>query len=434
MSAKEYLMIDRVPEGTVNLPPSKSISHRALICGALAGGGILRNTEPKNDDIMATLNCLREIGLKSSTRDNSTVISEGIMPYIEGSGLQEKNRRLVLDCGESGSTLRFLIPPALLTGAEVTITGGERLLQRPLLNFLDALRVNGGQFQLNQRQLHMQGPITPGLYELPGNISSQFVSGLLMTLPLLNGESEIRLTTKLESRPYVDMTLDVMSRFGVNVERKDERMFSIRGGQRYTPVDYFVEGDYSAGAYFLVAGALGCDVKCAGLAENSIQGDSKIIEFIRSCGGEITKDGEGFLKASADRLVGITADISQCPDLAPPLAVLLCLSKGKSKVTGAERLRMKESDRLKTITETLNTLGAKITEGADCLSIEGVDEMEGGTIDPHNDHRIAMAGALASIKCKKPVKVLDPGCVNKSYPNFFRDFCRVVRKGRGERK
>lgn len=412
---------DCIPRGTVCLPPSKSLSHRALICAAMAGeGAAIKNIKTDGEDVAATLACLEKMGLGFLRQEDAITVTEGIGGTICH---RHKMDGISLDCGESGSTLRFLIPLLLLSPANTTMTGRGRLLERPLKGYLNALEANGGKSIKDDWCLRLQGPLRPGIYELPGNLSSQFVSGLLMILPLLEGSSKIRMTTALESEPYVDMTIDVMRDFDVTVERRGKSEFLIPGEQVYAPADYKVEGDYSAGAYFLVAGALGCDVGCRGLSADSAQGDKEILNFIRRCGGRIEMDEEGIMKATANELRSITADISQCPDLAPPLSVLLCFCKGESRIVGAGRLRMKESDRLRSISESLNSLGAKITEGPDYLTIQGVDELYGGRVDSHNDHRIAMAAALASIKSRGAVTISDPECVNKSYPAFFRDFC-----------
>lgn len=441
------------PKGLINLPPSKSLLHRAMICGALAGKGtFVENTFPLNDDVAATLACLRVMGLTYREEERGIAIERGIGPSAGAikSGQKadvqpaDSEGEAIFHCGESGSTLRFLIPMIMISGVSATITGEGRLMHRPLKGFIEALESAGGTLVQEGNCLKLQGPLRAGVYELPGNISSQFVSGLLMALPLLDGDSEIHLTTELESRPYVDMTIAVMEHFGVRIEEISGRAYRILGNQKYNPAFYRVEGDFSAGAYFLVAGALGFDVECAGLSESSLQGDKEILSFISRCGGNIIKGENGTIKAwspawapnsimatdstpaPAGELIGITADISQCPDLAPPLAVLLSFCRGESRIVGAGRLRMKESDRLKSITEALKVLGADITEGDDFLAIRGVEELAGGIVNPHNDHRIAMATALAAIKSRNPVTILDPGCVNKSYPDFFKDFCGLI--------
>jgi 3-phosphoshikimate 1-carboxyvinyltransferase len=408
------------PEGIIKLPPSKSLSHRALICGALGGkGSIIKNLETDGEDIGATLACLEVMGLKYHWKEGDFFIDEGIEKFIKDKDFMESK---AFNCGESGSTLRFLIPLLLVSGASVVVEGRGRLMERPIDDYLEAFRDMGGKFNLTDGKLHLRGPIKAGVYRIPGDVSSQYISGLLMAMPLLNGPGEIRLTTKLESKPYVDMTAEVMERFGVSV-RQEQEAFKISDGESFKPADYRVEGDYSQGAFFLVAGALGSPVACEGLYLDSLQGDKEILEFIRRCGGTIEEGENGCLKATSKELRGITVDISQCPDLAPPLAVLLCFCKGESKIVGAGRLKMKESDRLESITRALGGIGAKIIKGNDFLIISGVDEIEGGIVDPFNDHRIAMAGAIASIKSRNPVIVKNPGCVKKSYPNFWRDFC-----------
>jgi 3-phosphoshikimate 1-carboxyvinyltransferase len=424
MMNNKFIEINRIPEGSVKLPPSKSISHRALIMAALSGkGSELINIEPLNDDVKATLACLKAMGLKYSRENGGISIDEGI-------SLSDRNidENILIDCVESGSTLRFIIPLALALENPTAVTGRSRLMERPMKDYLDALRARGAQITTNEEEILLKGPMRGGIYEFPGNISSQYISGLLMTLPLLKENSEIRLTTELESRPYVEMTIEVMKSFGVSVEKQGSRAYGIPGNQRYRPAQYTIEGDYSAGAYFLVAGALGCNVDCAGLAKDTSQGDKKIIEIIESCGGSVFWKDDGSVQASGGRLGGLTVDIKDCPDLAPPLAVLLSFCEGESSIVGAGRLKMKESDRLRSISEALNGLGANISVGEDRLVITGVTELDGGTVYPHNDHRIAMAGALAFIKSRKPVKVLDPDCVNKSYPNFFNDFCKVSKE------
>ncbi|HZK01950.1 MAG TPA: 3-phosphoshikimate 1-carboxyvinyltransferase, partial [Anaerovoracaceae bacterium] len=342
-----------IPGGEVSMPPSKSISHRALICSALAGKGTsIININPMSDDVVATLSGLKAMGFQyKSMGKNSIVVDKGIIPFGKSTGDRED---LIFDSKESGSTLRFMIPLVLLYDVKTRIKGEDRLLQRPLKSFLRALELKGGRIYQEDHFIGLKGPLKSGIYEIPGDLSSQFVSGLMMALPLLNGSSEIHLTTELESRPYVKMTMEVMSHFGVQVEEIGSKKFGICGNQSYKPTAYRIERDFSAAAYFLVAGALGCDVWCAGLQDDTIQGDSKITDFIKMCGGNIVRGKNGSVRAIAEELRGITADISQCPDLAPPLAVLLSFCKGKSKIIGAGRLRMKESDRLKSITKTLN--------------------------------------------------------------------------------
>lgn len=420
-------IIDYIPNGIVTLPPSKSLFHRALICAALAGeGSIIEAGGIISEDVEATLNCLRIMGLQYRHESNMLEIVKRV--DIPDNSACTPAQSKILNCGESGSTMRFIIPLALMTGEKVMLTGGDRLMERPLTDYISALEANGGKIRFDGKSIYLQGTINPGAFILPGDVSSQYVSGLLMALPLLNGDSEIILTSELESKPYVDLTLHVMNRFGVTAEAKGKTGYKIRGRQRYIPNKYMIEGDWSAAAFFLVAGALGCKVGCAGLNIESLQGDKAILPIIEKCGGRITVDEEGCIYATAKEISPLEIDVRDFPDLVPPLAVLLCLCKGVSRIYGAKRLRLKESDRLHALTVLLNGMGADITESDDCLIIKGVKKLKGGTVDPSNDHRIAMALAAASIKSERPVAILNADCVNKSYPGFWNDFCNLKKE------
>lgn len=412
--------LELMPNGRITPPPSKSISHRALICAALAKGkSRIQNISVDGEDVAATLTSIARMGL--------TYQIEGNDIFLTG-GLQQLADKLVLDCNESGSTLRFLIPIAMLFPVTTTLTGRGRLMERPLTPYLDVLREHGGSAELEKDTLKVKGPIRPGSYELPGDISSQYVTGLLMALPLLDGDSEIRLTSPLESKGYVNLTISTMKSFGVMVEEIEDVGYRIKGNQNYHPCDFTVEADFSAAAFFLAAGALGCDVECLGLNPNSLQGDRAIVDFLGRVGAEVTIGPGGGVKAVKNRLEAITADVTDTPDIAPPLAALLCFCKGESKIVGARRLRMKESDRLHSLTTQLNALGAKIEEEEDSLTITGVEVLQGGTVDPQGDHRIAMAAAVASIRSQGQVTVLNPDCVSKSYPDFWVDFSKIERR------
>jgi 3-phosphoshikimate 1-carboxyvinyltransferase len=251
-------------------------------------------------------------------------------------------------------------------------------------------------------------------------VSSQFVSGLLLALPLLDGDSELRLTTPLESRRYVDMTIDVMRRFGVRVESGDS-LYTISGGQRYRSTSYRVEADYSQAAFFLAASALGRDVEVSGLAPDSLQGDSAILRVLREMGAEILWR-DGTISVRAGRLCAVTVDAREIPDLVPPIAALCCFCEGASRVVNAGRLRLKESDRLQALSTELRKLGADIEESEESLSIRGAERLRGGVVDAWGDHRIAMSMAVAAIRCDGPVSLSGWRSVNKSYPGFWLDF------------
>jgi len=406
------MRIDKRPFGRVCPPPSKSVSHRALICAALSGGGTVRFAAD-NTDTRMTLRCLAHLSAGYQREGNDISFFKGLSAPAAGT---------VFDCGESGSTLRFLIPLAAVFGVPVRFTGTGRLMERPLAPYVDCLAGRGMALRQEAGFAALTGRLTPGLFRLAGDVSSQFVTGLLFALPLLEGDSVIEMTTPLESRAYVALTLEALTAFGVSVENRAFGSFYIPGGQRYAPCEYIVEADYSAAAFFLAAGALGCDVACAGLKPDSTQGDRAFLEILKSCGASVDWLAPDTVKVTAERLRAVTVDVSEIPDLVPPLAALLCAGEGKSRIENAARLRIKESDRLQAVARELNRLGAKITEGADFLEIEGGAALKGGDCHAHNDHRIAMMVALASLLTTEPVTIDEPDCVQKSYPDFWKDF------------
>ena len=319
-----------------------------------------------------------------------------------GEGLPE------LDCGESGSTLRFLIPVALALRGGGRFTGHGRLMERPQEPYFAIFREKGISYEQSNGTLTVEGRLTPGTYTLPGDVSSQFITGLLYALPLLEGDSQIVLTTDLESRGYVDMTLDALEKFGVRAEYDGARTFRVPGHQRYRSRDLTVEADWSNAAFWYAAVSLGCQLDIRGLNAFSTQGDMKIVPYYTKLQGKGPVD----------------LDVSQCPDLVPPLAAMAALRGGEvTRIVGAGRLRIKESDRLATVTEVLNALGAEVEEHPEALTIRGRDRLPGGvTVSGHNDHRIAMMAAIAAIRCEAPVTITGAECVRKSYPGFWEDY------------
>jgi 3-phosphoshikimate 1-carboxyvinyltransferase len=314
------------------------------------------------------------------------------------------------DCGESGSTLRFLIPVALAVQGGGIFTGRGRLMERPQRPYFDIFDEKGIFYEQKDGALTVRGELTPGEYRLPGNVSSQFVTGLLYALPLLDGDSQIVLTSPLESRGYVDMTLDALGRFGVRAEAQEDGWL-VPGGQKYRPCSMTVEADWSQAAFWYGAIALGSSLELEGLNAFSIQGDMKIVP----CFLKLQERGE------------LELDVSDCPDLAPPLAAMAALRAGEiTRLTNAARLRMKESDRLSSVTRALNALGADVEEGPDFLTITGRDSLAGGAaVDCCGDHRIAMMAAVAATRCKSPVTLLGAECVQKSYPDFWEEYKRL---------
>ncbi len=371
-------------EGTVTPPPSKSQAHRAILAQLLAGGGTVSNLET-SQDIEATQRCAA--ALKAQGTD---------LP--------------LLDCGESGSTLRFLIPIALALRGGGRFTGRGRLMDRPQKPYFDIFDEKGIFYEQKDGALTVKGELKPGEYRLPGNVSSQFVTGLLYALPLLEGESRIVLTSPLESRGYVDMTLDVLDRFGVRVEVLEDG-FLVPGDQVFQARDFTIEADWSQAAFWLAAGLLGNPVLTVGLSDQSTQGDRVIDEHFASFAWGTWRTVE--------------IDVSDCPDLLPPLAVMAAFHDGTTRLINAARLRLKESDRLATVTKMLTALGGQVEEGPDWLAIPGTRFLRGGTVDGANDHRIVMAAAIAATRCTGPVTILGAEAVNKSYPTFWEEYKRL---------
>jgi 3-phosphoshikimate 1-carboxyvinyltransferase len=415
-------VIDRFPGGSVTPPPSKSLCHRAVICAALAarhdGGVSLIENFGRSEDVDATLGAVRALGLAEAAEEGGVLrVGPPLSPDPRGSSR-------AVDCGESGSTLRFLIPVAALSERKTVFTGRGRLLSRLLGVYAEMFSRAGAGFVQEPGRVTVGGLLRGGSYSLPGGVSSQFVSGLLLALPLLDGDSEIRLSTPLESGRYVDLTIGVMRRFGVEAESGDS-FYSVRGGQRYRPACYRVEADYSQAAFFLAAAALGRDVRVSGLNPGSLQGDRAMLGVMREMGAETSWDGDAISVRVDDKgLRGVTVDAREIPDLVPPIAALCCFCEGESRIVNAGRLRLKESDRLSALASELGHLGADVAEEGDGLRIIGASRLRGGAADAWGDHRIAMAVAVAAIRCENPVSLSGSASVNKSYPGFWRDFER----------
>ena len=393
-----------VLKGTVTPPPSKSQAHRLIIAAALSDGFCKLSNVDLSEDIQATLRCMRTLDADASA--DGTIIRGADL--VDG---HEEPAPEVMDCGESGSTLRFLIPVALALKGGGKFTGHGRLMERPQGPYFALFREKGIFYEQKDGVLTVRGKLTPGIYTLPGNVSSQFITGLLYALPLLEGDSQIVLTTDLESRGYVDMTLDALERFGVKAEYDGKRTFRVPGNQYYQHQNLAIEADWSNAAFWYGAKFLDCLVEIGGLDQASVQGDRAIARFY-------------------DQLLGtgsLELDVSQCPDLVPPLAAMAALRAGETtRIVNAGRLRIKESDRLATVTEVLNALGAQVEEYEDYLVIHGKEKLAGGvTVSGHNDHRIAMMAAIAAIRCEAPVTITGAECVKKSYPRFWEDYRRL---------
>lgn len=390
-------------KGTVNIPSSKSMTHRMLICASLAKGISKISNITFSKDIYATIDALKAMGADIQI-DNDNVIVNGINNIPDNADI---------DCCESGSTLRFLIPITAALGIHSTYTGQGRLPERPITPYIRELTKNGITFEYhNTMPFTMTGQLKPGKFKLEGNISSQFITGMLFALPLLNGDSEIIMTSDLESKPYADMTIQCLNTFGIEILETNNGYF-IKGNQNYKSQNTIVEGDYSQAAFFYVANILGNNIKMNNLTENSSQGDKKIVEITEQLCYNENNEPTGFSINAAD-----------IPDLVPILGVLGTFCKDKSLISGAERLKIKESDRLETTAAVLNALGGNVTVKNDGLTIKH-SILKGGITDSFGDHRIAMSAAIAATICSEPVIIKNADSVEKSYPSFFKDYQKL---------
>ncbi len=401
--------------GEVTVPPSKSDVHRAIICAALSMGKCKISPVALSNDIRATIGCIEALGAKTAINgDTLTVDSSNIF----------KNKTALLDCGESGSTLRFFVPIAAAGAVEAEFVGHGSLNSRPIGIFSDILPPAGVDCKTEGvLPLSVSGQLKSGEFKIPGNISSQFITGLLFALPMLEGDSDIILTSPIESIGYVDMTIHTMSKFGVFVEKTDYG-WHVKGSQRYSPYDYTTDGDWSQAAFFMCSGAINGEITVNGLNIASKQGDREIAEILKRFGADVKISG-GSVTISPNRLEGIEIDARQIPDLVPILAVTAAFANGVTRITNAERLRIKESDRLASISSALNRLGADVTETPDGLIIHGRDGISGGTVEGCNDHRIVMSMSIAAERASGKVTVTDASSINKSYPSFFEDYNRL---------
>lgn len=402
--------------GCVSVPSSKSMAHRYLISAALSPGTSRIKCPGISKDIEATINCLRAMGADIETDREMITVRQLRLDDL-------KRPSLVLPCAESGSTLRFLLPVAGALGLDAVFQMEGRLPERPMKEYEEALRKNGMTLEREGSFLHCSGKLCAGEFELPGNISSQYFSGLMFSLPILQGTSRIVIRGRLESADYFEMTRSVLKESGISWEDNGD-VIEVPGEQKYyLPEKTDVEGDFSSAAFFLCAGALSeSGIYVKNIRRDSKQGDSRIVEILEQFGAQVqqTDDSVSVRKGS---LKGIDIDASLIPDLVPVLSVVASAAQGTTRIMNAERLRLKESDRLRSTQSLLEQLGADIKETDDGLVISGRKSLEGGvSADPFNDHRIAMSAAVAACICKKSVTVKNAECVEKSYPDFWKDF------------
>lgn len=397
-------IIPRRLRGAVTPPGSKSMAHRLLIAGGLASGESVVENVALSEDMEATLRCLAALGCSYE------MASSGVIRLRGCGGRRVTGKRPRFDCGESGSTLRFFLPIALALAGGGVFTGGGRLMERPQQPYWDLFDQRDISHRLTDGVLTVRGRLTPGLYRLPGNVSSQFFTGLLLALPLLSGPSGIVPATAVESQDYLRLTLSALSMAGVSVTPVGEAGFTVANGSYHTFCRR-VESDWSQAAFWYAAAFLGCDVTTRGLLPDSLQGDRVVAELA----GRLSRPGDAAI------------DISGCPDLLPPLAVMAAARRGVTTFTHAARLRLKESDRLASISALLRAFGVWVEEAPDSLTVTGTGggSFAPGDVDGAGDHRIVMAAAVAAANCSGPVIIRGAEAVNKSYPSFWDDFTEL---------
>ena len=408
--------------GTIEIPPSKSYSHRAVIAASLAYG----NKKSRIDnlkfsvDITTTTEIMENWGAKISKGENWL--------EIVGNSGKVIPKDKYTQCNESGSTIRFLIPVGLTSENELIFDGKGKLVDRPLDSYYKIFEKQGLSYETAEGKLPLtvNGKLKAGKYEIDGNISSQFITGLLYALPLLDGDSKLIINKNLESKGYVDLTLEILELAGIEIKNNEYKSFEIKGNQEYKPFDYTVEGDYSQVAFWIVAGIISANtdnkIKCLHVNKNSLQGDKEVIEIVQRMGADL-EIHDDYVIVKPSKTHGTIIDISQCPDIGPILTVLAALSEGETRIINGERLRIKESDRITSIKTELNKLGANVEEEGDSLIIQGVKSLKGGVeVSAWNDHRIAMSLAIASTRCEKEIIIDEAESVKKSYPHFWEDF------------
>ena len=414
-------------KGTVVAPSSKSMGHREIICAGLAAGTSIIDNISMSKDIEATMRCLKAINV--AVDEIPSMIEGRKALQISGTGHPMAAADSV-DCGESGSTLRFFLPLGANLNCPLTFTGHGKLVSRPLQAYYDIFDEKFIQYFNDNGCLPVtvNGHLTPGTYKLPGDVSSQFVSGLLFALPLLNGDSIIEITSPLESSAYVDMTINCLAKFGVQIENEGglHRRYLVKGMQRYQAQDSQVEGDWSQAAFWTVGGSLGDGITCQGVNVNSLQGDQAVVDIMERMGAVIKQDANS-VTVNGGATKATVIDAANCPDIIPVLTVLAAVSEGTTKIINAGRLRIKECDRLAAMTSELNKMGAQITEEPEGLTIVGKPQgLVGGVqVDAWNDHRIAMSLAIAAQKCAAPIILTGAESVAKSYPTFWEDYKSV---------
>jgi len=406
--------------GRLEAPPSKAITHRAVVAASLSEGRSIIQNPLVCDDTEATVNSCTMLGARVE-KHREKLLVEGFS--------KPKTPQDVINCGDSGSTIRFLLPICALAEGVSVLTGGESLRNRPMGPLLEALQ------QLGVRCSSTRGDQRPpilvfgtglkgGTAQMRGDVSSQFISGLLFATPKAESDTTIQLTTALESMPYVNLTMKTLEEHGVRVSyEEDRKLFSIPGRQEYKPFNYQIEGDYSSAAFLMAAASItNSTVEITGLNRKSLQGDLEIVRILERMGGRIgVHEGSVIIRGQRGSLEGLSADMQNTPDLVPVCMVLGCVSNGETVIRGVKRLRWKESDRLSSMTTELRKMGGRIEEVDGNIVIEGTSKLKGAILSSHGDHRVAMACAVSALAAEGRSLIQGIECINKSYPNFIRD-------------
>ena len=402
----------KIDSGNITIPPSKSLAHRAIICACLAPGRSVISNIDYSVDIRATIEGMRHLGA-SIKEDKDTLFIDGIETFqYDGD---------VVNCHESGSTLRFFLPLFSLTGKRATFSGSKRLIERPQNVYEMLFQEQGIDFVRTYPNIIIDGRLKPGELTLKGNVSSQFITGLLFALPLLEADSKIHIEPPFESRSYVDLTIQMLKRFQIIVEYEDAYTLAIKGNQQYQPTDVLVEGDYSQLVFWASLGVLNHSVETHGLDLHSLQGDKKTIDIFQSmnAGIKVLDDGYQFCPGT---LNGTVIDLNDCPDLGPMLFALATQANGKTTFQNAGRLRIKESDRIEAMETELKKLGCSISSTFGTVTITGPVKLQGNvTLHGHNDHRIVKALSILATIADEPITIDDAQAISKSYPGFFKD-------------
>ena len=410
--------------GTVNLPGSKSVSNRALLLAALASGNTRLTNLLDSDDVRHMLNALTLLGVHytlSADRTVCEVVGQGGALQAEGA--------LELFLGNAGTAMRPLAAALCLGSNDIVLTGEPRMKERPIGHLVDALRQGGAEIdyleQENYPPLRLKGGFSGGDVAVDGSVSSQFLTALLMTAPLAANDTRIAIKGDLVSKPYIDITLNLMATFGIQVENDDYRTFHIRGQQQYrAPGDYLVEGDASSASYFLAAAAIkGGTVKVTGIGRHSMQGDIRFADVLEKMGASV-EWGDDFIACTRGELNAIDLDMNHIPDAAMTIATAALFAKGTTVMRNIYNWRVKETDRLAAMAIELRKVGAEVEEGHDYIRITPPETIKYAEIGTYNDHRMAMCFSLVALS-STPVTILDPQCTAKTFPDYFEQLARI---------